>query len=98
MLMHGYCPGDLLMSNIVSIPKIPEESLSSGENCRGISLSNAFTKVLDLIIIEKCSNAFEISNLQYGFKERHSTVMCVTVFKELYNIFWIVELKFSVAF
>ena len=68
MLMHGYCPGDLLISNIVSIPKNPQGSLSSSENYRGISLSNALTKVLDLIIIEKCSNALKSSNLQYGFK------------------------------
>jgi hypothetical protein len=83
MLTHGYNPDDFLLSNIISIPKNTKGSLSTSDNYRGISLCNALTKVLDLIIIEKYHSIINSSSLQYGFKEKHSTVMCTTVFKEI---------------
>ena len=53
MLSHGYCPTVFLESYIISIPKNNKGSLTTSNNYRGISLCNALTKVLDLIIIDK---------------------------------------------
>jgi hypothetical protein len=83
MLVHGYNPEVFLESNIVSIPKHSKGDLCTSDNYRGISLNNALTKVLDLVIIEKHHDAFNSSNMQYGFKKQHSTVMCSVIFKEV---------------
>lgn len=83
MLLHGYNPACLSKSFIVFIPKNRQGTLTSSENYRGISLCNAITKVLDLVIISKYQCLMKSCNLQFGFKEAHSTTMCTTIFKEI---------------
>ena len=85
ILSHGYCPTVFLESYIISIPKNNKGSLTTSNNYRGISLCNALTKVLDLIIIDKHHYLLNSSHIQFGFKSNHSTAQCVTVFKEGIN-------------
>ena len=55
------------------------------DNYRGISLYNAICKVYDHIIIFLCYNKFITSDMQFGFKANHSTIMCSLVFHEIIN-------------
>ena len=50
-----------------------------------ISLFNAICKVYDHAIIFLCYNKFITSDMQFGFKANHSTVMCSLVFHEIIN-------------
>ena len=83
MLLHGYSPGTLQKSYIISIPKNKQGLLNDSTNYRGISLCNALAKVLDLIIIEKYHYLLNSSNLQFGFKSGRSTTMCSVIHKEI---------------
>ena len=83
--VRTYCPTVFLESYIISIPKNNKGSLTTSNNYRGISLCNALTKVLDLIVIDKHHYLLNSSHLQFGFKSNHSTAQCVTVFKEVIN-------------
>ena len=82
MLSHGYTASELRGSIIVPIPKDPRGSYCSSENYRAIALCSSICKVIDLIILDKCSDLLVTSDLQFGFKAKHSTVMCSAVFKE----------------
>ena len=83
MLCHGFTPTDLLEAVIVSIPKDLRGNLCADDNYRGIALCSALCKIIDLIFIEKYSDLIITSELQFAFKEEHSTNMCTTILKEV---------------
>ena len=85
MIRHGYNPRELLLSSIISILKDMKSSSRDSNNYRGISLFNAICKVYDHVIIFLCYNKFITSDMQFGFKANHSTVMCSLVFHEIIN-------------
>ena len=76
--MHGYTPVNLLQSSITSIPKTLKASFVNSNNYRGISLFNAICKVFDYVIIYLCSNFFNTSDMQFGFKPK----LCSVIYKE----------------
>jgi len=83
MLSHGYVPKDFLLSTLVPIPKNKRKSLNNSDNYRAIALSSILGKLLDKILLFKCNNAFQTSDLQYGFKQKHSTNQCTFVVNEV---------------
>ena len=85
MIRLGYNPRELLLLWIISIPKDMKSSLRYSNNYRSISLFNAICKVYDHAIIFLCYNKFITSDMQFGFKANHSTVMCSLVFHEIIN-------------
>ena len=87
MLIHGYNPEQLLHCTVVSIPKDARGSKKSSDNYRGITLVNSICKLIDLLIIEKCSEFLYTSDLQFAFKSEHSTTLCTAVLTETVNYF-----------
>ena len=85
MLQHGYNAKDLILSSIISIPNDMKTSLSSSTNYRGISLFNAIGKVFDYAILLISNTCFQTSDMQFGFKQQHSTVMCSLLYHEVIN-------------
>ena len=83
MLFHGYYPDELLKSTIISIPKDKSASLCNSNNYRGISLFNSISKLYDYVIIELCGDRLLTSDMQFGYKENHSTTMCTAIFREV---------------
>ena len=79
---NGYYPVELFKSTIISIPKDRTASLLNSDNYREISLFNSICKVYDYVIIELCKNSFSTSEMQFGFKEKHSTTMCTVILSE----------------
>ena len=82
-LVHGYTPDALLKSTIISIPKDSAASLTRSDNYRGISLFNSICKLFDHVILLLFGGQLEASDMQFGFKRGHSTVMCSVIFKEI---------------
>ena len=76
MLIHGYNLEQLLHCTVVSIPKDARGSKKPSDNYRGITLVNSICKLIDLLIIEKCSEFIYTSYLQFAFKSEHSTTLC----------------------
>ena len=87
MLVHGYAPPVLLSSVLISIPKNVNASLNDSGNYRSIALCSSITKLIDVIIINKCSTQLQTCDLQFGFKRGLSTVMCTSVFKEVVSYY-----------
>ena len=57
--------------------------MNCSSNYRGIALCNALCKVIDLWLLCKLENKLGTSELQFGFKLDHSTIMCTSVSKEI---------------
>ena len=79
--MYIYIPRDLSYSTIVSISKYYRASLCDVDNYRGIALFNCICKLYDYVIIDVCEPQLRTSNLQFGFKENHSTILCSLMYK-----------------
>ena len=82
MLCHGHTPPALLSSTFISIPKNPKGSMTDSANYRSIALCSSICKLLDLIVIDKWRDKLVTSDLQFGFKGGHSTVLCTAMYKE----------------
>ena len=87
MLSHSYVPQEMLISSLVPIPKNLKKSLGSSDNYRSIAIGSILGKVLDNVFIEKHSTILQSSNLQFGFKARHSTVQCSFAVQEVIEYF-----------
>ena len=85
MIVHGYNPSDLLFLTIMSIPKDMKGSLAKSDNYRGISLINAMCKLFDYVIIDLYDKELRTSDMQFGSKSNHSTVMCSAIYIEIIN-------------
>ena len=83
MFMHGHVADELLSSVLVIIPKDARGSLtnSNSNNYRAIALFSAIGKVIDMLVIERCSEQLMTSSSQFAFKSNHSTSMCTNVVK-----------------
>ena len=46
------------------------------DNYRGIALFNCICKLYDYVIIDLCEPQLRTSDLQFGFRENYSTIMC----------------------
>ena len=79
MVSHGFIPSDMNISTLVPTPKKTRKS----DNYRAIALSSIAGKLLDKIILHKCSNAFLTLDQQFGFKKHHSTTQCTFVVDEV---------------
>ena len=60
-----------------------KKSANDVNNYRGITLSSILLKVFDKIIIKLHSNILNTSDMQYGFKKKHSTTQCTFVVEEI---------------
>jgi hypothetical protein len=87
MVTHGYVPDGMLLSTIIPIPKNKKKSLSNSSNYRGIALSSILGKVLDKIILARNNEILNTSNMQFGFKSKHSTTQCTFVVQEVINYY-----------
>ena len=83
MIVHGHTPDELLNAILINIPKDLRGNLQSSDNYRGIALCSAVTKIIDYIFLHKHSDILNTSDLQFAFKEEHSTIMCTSVIKEV---------------
>ena len=87
MLIHGTAPGGLLLSKLVPIPKNKRGNKSDSSNYRATAISSLLGKIFDLIVsrvmfqCEQCKS-LQADNLQFGFKQNLSTVICTTLLME----------------
>ena len=87
VLTHGVIPDVMLMGTVIPIPKNKRKSLNDSNNYRGITLSSIMGKILDNILLFSNTNVFSSSDLQFGFKEKHSTTHCTFVAQEVINYY-----------
>jgi len=83
MIVHGTAPNSFKISTLIPIPKNRGKSLNDSNNYRAIALSSVLGKLLDNIILEKNVDVFKTTDMQYGFKKKHSTSQCTAVVNEV---------------
>ena len=80
--IHGYLPTRLMETIIVPIVKDNKVVLTDKNNYRPIALTCVASKLLELLILDTCKDTINTSDSQFGFKEKHSTDMCIFTLKE----------------
>ena len=76
---------DIIIYIYIYIYYMIYSSLSSSTNYRGISLFNAIGKVFAYAILLISNTCFQTSDMQFGFRQQHSTVMCNLLYHEVIN-------------
>ena len=87
MLSHCFIPTSFSVSTMVPIPKGSNKYLTNIKNYRGIALSSLISKLFDNCIISSNSYIFESEDLQFAYKNKMSTVQCVSIIKEVINFY-----------
>jgi hypothetical protein len=83
ILQHGVFPEEFVVSTIIPIPKNKRKSINCSSNYRGIALGSIICKLFDYVMLISNRSVFTSSDLQYGFKSKHSTVQCTFVVNEV---------------
>ena len=87
MLQHCLVPHDMRLSALVPIQKNKNKSMNDSDNYRSIALGSIIGKVLDNIVLVKHSDILQTSDLQFGFKSKHSTTQCTYVLNEVVDYY-----------
>ena len=82
-IIHGYIPADWQAGTTILLLKSGNLDKSLVSSYRPITLSSLFGKVIDLMILNRHQEAFNSSDVQFGFKSSHSTNHCTFVAKEV---------------
>ena len=80
-MKHGFLPGAFMDCTIVPLIKNRNGDLSDTNNYRAIALSNAISKLFELLILESIVTNSDYDDFQFGFKPHHSTGLCTNVLK-----------------
>lgn len=82
-LKHCYLPDSFMEMLIVPLVKNKCGDLTDSNNYRAIALSNAETKILEKILLNKITEYRDIDKYQFGFKKGHSTSLCAGAVKDV---------------
>ena len=87
MLIHGFVPPAFMDTIIIPIVKDKKESVTVSDNYRPVALTTVFSKIFEIIVLNKYSaNLYTTAN-QFGFKKGHSTDLCVYVLKSIIDYY-----------
>ena len=82
MLTHGVTPSGLLLSTMIPVPKNKRGSKSDSSNYRAIAIRSILGKNFDSIVIKEQHTSLVTDDLQFGFKENSSTIICTQLLTE----------------
>jgi exonuclease III len=83
MTVHSIIPSSFSLSTVVPIVKNKRKSVNSSDNFRSIALSSVLGKLLDMVLLNKYNHVFVTSDMQFGFKKKHSTTQCTFIVNEI---------------
>ena len=86
-LRHSFVPPIMRNSVLIPIPKNARKSLYRSENYRSIAISSLIGKILDNIVLVKHEHILCNSELQFGFRQKHSTTQCTFVLDEIIDFY-----------
>ena len=82
MLTHGVVPSGLLLSTMIPVPKDKRASKNDSNNYRAIAISSILGKIFDSIVMKEQYASFITDDLQVGFKENSSSIICTQLLIE----------------
>ena len=83
MIKHSFAPCKFGISTIVPIHKGSNLKASESKNDWAVALSSLFSKIRDNCILSMQSDSLQSDPLQFAYKEKASTVQCVSVICEV---------------
>ena len=89
---------DHISNTVISIPKDPKGDLCANSNYRGIVLISSIGKVMDHVLLRWNTDKLQTSELQFAYKDKHSTVMCSMALKEVIQHYITNESKVAACF
>ena len=87
ILLHGIAPDELLLGTMIPLIKNSRGNKQCSDNYRALTIGTSLSKLLDIVILNKQTDVFKTSNLQFGFKEKSSTTMCTYMVLETIDYF-----------
>ena len=82
MLTHGVAPSGLLLSTMIPISKDKRASKSDSNNYRAKAISSILGEIFDSIVMKEQYASLITNDLQFGFKENSSTIICTQLLIE----------------
>ena len=82
VFIHGVVPSPLIDTLILPVVKNKSGDVTDKNNYRPIALANVISKGLELIMLQRCEQYISTTDNQFGFKQKHSTNMCIFILKE----------------
>jgi hypothetical protein len=79
MLRHGYVPDEMICSTIMPIQKNTRKYLNDSSNYRGIALNSPLCKLFEVVVLQKCKDTLQSTDMQFGYKKGVSTTDCTFV-------------------
>ncbi len=87
MLYHGFSPSSFLKATMIPIIKDKRGDCQQSDNYRAIALSNLLGKVFDRLILHTQHIPLKMSDYQFGYKAKSSTIMCTNMLLETLQYF-----------
>ena len=82
-IVHSFVPDSFMSCTIVPLVKCKAGDLTDINNYRAITLSNAITKIVELVLLPYINDKVDAVDCQFGFKSGHSTSLCTYSFKHV---------------
>ncbi len=87
MIVHGHCPLRFMDTLIITLVKDKREALTDKDNYRPIATASSISKLLERVLLGKYGNVFVTNSHQFGYKQKHSTDMCIFLMKEVIDYY-----------
>jgi hypothetical protein len=87
MLTHSYIPDDFARVCLIPIVKNKCADVTCKDNYRPIALATVASKLMEMLILQRCENNLYTADAQFGFKPNHSTETCIYVLKEIIHLY-----------
>jgi hypothetical protein len=81
MFIHGYMPQMIMDTIIIPIVKDKKGNVTDGDNYRPVAITCVFSKILELLILNRYGHLLKTTCNQFGFKEKLGTDLCVYTLK-----------------
>ena len=83
MFIHGHLPDSMMSVVLIPIIKDKTGKINSRDNYRPIALASVVSKVLEIIMLDRLTDAMITEANQFGFKKKLGTDSCIYVLKEI---------------
>ena len=87
MITHGYVCDGIMDTVLIPIVKDKKGDLSSKDNYRPIAITSVLSKVLESVILSRFQYILVTHHNQFGFKNDHSTDMCIFSLKHVIDYY-----------
>ena len=87
MFTHCFLPDNCIKSIIVPLVKNRAGDITDKHNYRPVALNTVFSKIIEIILLNRYSEMLYSAHNQFGFKKESSTDLCLFTFKQIVQLY-----------